>query len=150
MIHGIGTDCQGIAETRQSLQQFGERYLRRVFAPWELAGLGRAENLTEQQIRRLAGLFAAKEAVFRALRPPADLEGGWSQIDIGAKIERSDVCLSGAIRRWSDKMKVDRIRLSLCSTGGFTLVLAIAETSATALTEGKSPKPRPEATSLLI
>lgn len=60
---GLGTDIIEIARIEQSLQEFGHRFLERHFTPREIAYCtGYSEPAA-----RLAGRFAAKEAIAKAL-----------------------------------------------------------------------------------
>jgi holo-[acyl-carrier protein] synthase len=68
----VGIDLVSVPRIAESIATFGERFLRRVFTPGELAyAAGSAE--------KLAARFAAKEAVKKALR----LDGvGWTEIEV--------------------------------------------------------------------
>lgn len=131
MIYGIGIDCQGMAETRRSLRQFGRRYLDRVFAPEEVAVIGLDGPPSERQIAQLTERFSAKEAVYKALRPPARLFGGWSQINLDTTGPAIKIRLNGELQRWAVEARVRSISLSFSSDSGFILAMAIAETSET-------------------
>jgi holo-[acyl-carrier protein] synthase len=61
----VGCDVMDIAEVRDSLSAFGERYLRKVFTDGELE-----DCLGPQRVPRLAARFAAKEAVIKAFAVP--------------------------------------------------------------------------------
>ena len=65
-----GIDLVVIEQFAGSLQRGGEAFRRRLFHPPEVAGAS-----TE----RLAGIFAAKEAAFKALELPA---GNWLLLEI--------------------------------------------------------------------
>lgn len=56
----LGADLVSVSRTRGVLDRQGDRFLDRILTPKERAGLG-------QDPRRLAGRFAAKEAVAKAL-----------------------------------------------------------------------------------
>ena len=61
----VGCDVTALAPVADSLERFGERYLRRLFTAGELrdcVGVG--------QVPRLAARFAAKEAVVKAFADP--------------------------------------------------------------------------------
>lgn len=58
-----GIDLVFLPEFEKSLQSGGEGFLRRVFLPQEL---------TDSNKQHLAGIFAAKEAVVKALGLPTD------------------------------------------------------------------------------
>lgn len=69
----VGIDVVTVADIRDSIDAFGDRFVRRVFTPAEMAECGRDPE-------RLAAVFAAKEAVLKTLRvttgatPPRSVE----------------------------------------------------------------------------
>ncbi|MCL4360396.1 4'-phosphopantetheinyl transferase superfamily protein [Patescibacteria group bacterium] len=65
-----GVDVVSIDEFTESLHSGGESFLRRLFLPQEL---------TDRSPEHLAGLFAAKEAVMKALPLPA---AAWHAVSI--------------------------------------------------------------------
>jgi len=71
MIIKIGNDILNIKKFKQSLNKGKANFLERIFSPYELKSTTKIENL--------AGMFAAKEAVLKAL----DLKpGSWQLIEI--------------------------------------------------------------------
>jgi len=64
MIIGHGIDLCGVARIRKMLQDHGDRFLERTFTPAEVAYAQRRKMGFEET---LAGRFAAKEAVMKAL-----------------------------------------------------------------------------------
>ncbi len=65
-----GVDLVAIALFERSLRRGGEPFRRRLFHPTEAAGASP---------ERLAGVFAAKEAAFKALELPA---GHWHVVEV--------------------------------------------------------------------
>ncbi len=65
-----GVDLVSVGEFRQALERRGETMRDRLFAPAELVDAG---------VERLAGMFAAKEAAFKALALP---KGDWHVLEI--------------------------------------------------------------------
>jgi holo-[acyl-carrier protein] synthase len=63
MIRGIGTDIVAIARIDAIMKKYGLRFLKRHFSPRELASLENKPN----RIESIAGRFAAKEAIVKAL-----------------------------------------------------------------------------------
>jgi holo-[acyl-carrier protein] synthase len=94
----VGIDLVSVAEIAESVEIFGDRYLRRVFTPGELAS-SRVDGETlrsTSSLESLAARFAAKEAVVKVLRPEgprpqwADIEvvrhrGGWCDISLSGR-----------------------------------------------------------------
>ncbi len=65
-----GIDLVEMAAFQRAVQRGGDAFLRRVFHPSETAGAGS---------ERLAGIFAAKEAAFKALALP---KGDWHVVEV--------------------------------------------------------------------
>lgn len=63
MIRGVGTDVIGLARIQKALES--PRFFERVYTPAEREGM--LSLCHERKIERAAGLFAAKEAVAKAL-----------------------------------------------------------------------------------
>ncbi len=80
MIVGIGIDLVEISRIEAAIARFGERFLRRVFTPTEIAYCQRAAYPAE----RFAARFAAKEAALKALG--TGKRGGirWHDVEIVA------------------------------------------------------------------
>lgn len=66
MILGIGVDITEVKRLRQAVEKWGEAFLGRVFTKEELENAKSRGSLYQH----LAGRFAAKEAVFKALGDP--------------------------------------------------------------------------------
>src|SRR5882672_9538089 len=72
----VGIDLVQVSRVAESMDRFGERFLRRIFTDAEIAYAVSAPALTST---RLAARFAAKEAARKAL----GLDGiGWRQIEV--------------------------------------------------------------------
>lgn len=65
-----GIDLVRLEEFRRSLENGGEAFLRRLFHPSEASGAS---------LERLAGIFAVKEAAFKALALP---RGDWHVLEV--------------------------------------------------------------------
>lgn len=63
----VGIDLVHVPDVSASIEEFGDRYLRRVYSPGELAACTAPDGRVRAD--RLAARFAAKEAVIKALRP---------------------------------------------------------------------------------
>ncbi len=62
----VGTDLMSVSEVASSIDRFGDRYLRRVFTPAELAACAGPSG---PSAARLAARFAAKECAVKILHP---------------------------------------------------------------------------------
>ena len=114
-----GVDFVEIDRVAGVLDRYGDRFLRRVFTPAEIAYCrGRAPNL--------AARFAAKEAVMKSLG--TGFRGvGWRDVEVvrapsGAPSPR----LHGRARRRAERLGVTEIAISLSHSRGFAMVVAVA------------------------
>jgi holo-[acyl-carrier protein] synthase len=63
----VGTDIVYIPRIQALITRFGDRFLQRVYTPKEQQHCGVNNEITRMTINRLAGRWAAKEAVVKAL-----------------------------------------------------------------------------------
>lgn len=63
MIHGTGVDITEVGRLRKAVEKWGDTFLNRIFTEEEL----RVARTRAAMFQHLAGRFAAKEAVFKAL-----------------------------------------------------------------------------------
>ncbi len=78
---GIGIDIVETQRIEQSLEKFGERFLKRVFHPGEIA-YARSMKLPALH---LAARFAAKEAISKAFGTGIGKQLGWTDMEIRRK-----------------------------------------------------------------
>lgn len=67
MILGVGSDITRIDRIEQTVERFGERFLKRIFTEVELAKAMRRTEVRHMRGGTLAKRFAAKEACAKAL-----------------------------------------------------------------------------------
>jgi holo-[acyl-carrier protein] synthase len=126
MIRGTGVDIIEVERIRRASARWGEGFLSRVFTPSErrhanaLRGGGGAAE-------RLAGRFAAKEAVMKALglgwRRMA-----WREIEIEADaLGRPLVRLSGGAAKTADDLGIRAWFVSISHTRDLAVAHAVAE-----------------------
>ena len=75
MIIGTGIDITEVSRLRKAIEKWGDEFLNRVFTAEELKNAKTRGSLYQH----LAGRFAAKEAVFKAL---GDQDLGWKDVQI--------------------------------------------------------------------
>ncbi len=75
MIIGTGVDITEVRRLRQAIEKWGQSFLNRVFTKEELENAKTRGSLYQH----LAGRFAAKEAVFKAL---GDMGLNWKDVQI--------------------------------------------------------------------
>lgn len=122
----IGTDLVWIPGVEQSVQQFGQRFLQRVFTLRELDYCHNGVN-GAFRFDRLAARFAAKEAVMKLLRPSKDEVLPWQSIEIVADENGAPaVLLAPELRRRYQQSGIYQIVLSLSHDHEYATASAIA------------------------
>lgn len=118
----IGCDVHPISEIAESIELFGERYLARVFTPTE-----RAQTDGPMALERLAGRFAAKEAVLKVLQVPSTASVPWQSIEVRTgRTGVPYVVLSGAAQTMAEGQGISRVDISLSHDGGIAMAVAAA------------------------
>ena len=78
MILGIGTDIADIRRFEQSINKFGDRFLRRIFTEHERAYADSKSGRAAYYAKR----FAAKEAVAKALAGETTGSLSWKEVSV--------------------------------------------------------------------
>lgn len=118
---GVGCDLVRVAEIAASVEARGERYLRAVFHADELVECGDGSRPES-----LAGRFAAKEAVVKALRM-GDECGPWTEIAVTRRVGGGlEVTLRGACAEVAEQRGHPRIEVSIAHEDGLAMATAIA------------------------
>jgi len=123
-IHGIGTDRVVISRIASSLERFGDRFICRVYSETEVEQARAKGNVA----RRLAMLFAAKEAASKALG--TGFRHGITMRDIETIHQSSgkpEIKLHGAAAKLAAEMGITTVHLSLTDDDGIAMAFAIAE-----------------------
>jgi len=118
----VGIDLVRVSRVAESLAQFGERFLKRVFTDGEIAYATASPGLAAE---RLAARFAAKEAAFKAL---GFIDGGsWRQIEVTRQPSgRCELSLHGAARDAAAQAGVTGIAVSLSHEGDYATAVVVA------------------------
>jgi holo-[acyl-carrier protein] synthase len=103
-ILGIGLDATDIPRIAEVLERYGERFLRRVFTPGEIAYCTKRRNPAPH----LAGRFAAKEAAMKALGTGLSQGVLWKDIEVVRGGGPPRLELRGGAARRAELMKVTR------------------------------------------
>jgi holo-[acyl-carrier protein] synthase len=116
----VGVDLVQISRVEQALNDFGDRYLRRVFTDDEAAYATSVEGGTAA---RLATRFAAKEAAKKALA----LDGiGWRDIEVRrTESGAPELHLHGKAREAAEAAGVRELALSLSRDGDYATATLI-------------------------
>jgi holo-[acyl-carrier protein] synthase len=124
MILGTGVDIAEVPRIRESIERFGDRFLRRIFTEGEI-------NYCEQKATRFesyAARFAAKEAGMKALGTGWSHGIRWRDIEVvRPKGQRPTIKFHGQAAVLADKLGTKNIALSLTHTSEQALAHVILE-----------------------
>jgi holo-[acyl-carrier protein] synthase len=124
MVHGIGVDIVEVERMRRAIEQYGERFLRRVFTPDEIAHCdGKSDTYV-----RYAARFAAKEAAFKSLRGRWQKGMKWLDFGtLGEEFRPPAVRLSGVAASMQREAGVTALHISISHDRQYAVAVVIAE-----------------------
>jgi holo-[acyl-carrier protein] synthase len=124
LILGLGVDITEVERIQGAIERQGERFLRRIYTPAEIAYCERFRNKFE----RYAGRFAVKEAAMKALGT------GWSHgvrwVDIEVVRERGGkpvLALAGEAKQIAERLGVKNMAITITHTAQQALAQVIFE-----------------------
>ncbi len=123
-IVGIGTDLADVERIEQSITRYGDRFVRRVYTPEEIAYVATKANRFE----RYAARFAAKEAGMKALG--TGWSGGirWQDLEVNnLHSGRPTLTLHGKAAEYATTLGARHIHLSLTHTPTMAMAVVILE-----------------------
>jgi holo-[acyl-carrier protein] synthase len=124
MIVGTGVDLAEVDRIRESVERFGERFLRRIYTEREIAYVERKANKFE----RYAARFAAKEAGMKAIGTGWRHGVRWQDFEVvNLPSGRPTLKLHGVAAEFATRLGVTNIQLSLTHTSGLGLAYVILE-----------------------
>jgi holo-[acyl-carrier protein] synthase len=121
--HGIDlVDCPRI---EQMVQRHGERFIKRVFTATEQAYARKNKN----EVEKLAGRFAAKEAVLKLVGTGWVGKIAWTDIEIiNNAAGQPEVTLGGEVEKIAAELGIKQISVSITHTANFAIASAVALT----------------------
>jgi len=119
--HGIDlVDCPRI---EQMIERHGERFVKRVFTAAEQTYAEANKN----EVEKLAGRFAAKEAVLKLMGTGWRGKIAWTDIEITNNAAgQPEVTLSGEVKRIAGELGIGHISISITHTANFAIASAVA------------------------
>lgn len=124
MIVGTGVDIAEVARIRESIERFGDRFLRRIFTEGEIGYCERRASRCESYAAR----FAAKEAAMKALGTGWSRGVRWRDIEVvRPKGQRPTIQFHGEAAAIAAKLGTRNIALSLTHTSEAALAHVILE-----------------------
>ena len=119
--HGI--DLVDFGRIEQMMERHSERFLDRVFTPREQADAAKVKN----NIEKLAGRFAAKEAVMKLIGTGWRDGVAWTDIEVvNNPLGQPVVTLSGKVKELADALRLGPVTLSITHTANFAMASAVA------------------------
>lgn len=124
MIVGTGIDIVEVPRIGQSIERFGERFLKRVFTESEIRYCESKAN----RVERYAARFAAKEAAMKAIG--TGLRGGvsWQDFEVGREAGgRPTMRLHRKAEQVAQSLGARRSHLSVSHTEGHAVAYVVLE-----------------------
>lgn len=119
--HGI--DLVDFPRIESMLERHGTRFLDRVFTEREQSDA----DSTKNRIERLAGRFAAKEAILKLLGTGWRGKIAWTDIEITNNTMGQPVVeFSGEVKRLARECRIEQVALSITHTANFAIASAVA------------------------
>ena len=124
--HGI--DLVDFPRLETTIERHGQRFLNRIFTVKEQSDAKLVKNVTE----KLAGRFAAKEAVLKLLGTGWRGKIAWTDIEVtNNSLGQPSVELSGEVKRIAAAAGIEQITLSITHTSNFAIASVVALARAT-------------------
>lgn len=124
MIVGAGVDLAEVGRIQAAIERFGERFLRRVFTPLEIAYAERKANRYE----RYAARFAAKEAGMKAIGTGWRRGVRWLDFEVAnLPTGKPTLRFYGKAAEFAGELGVRNVALSITHTKATALAHVILE-----------------------
>jgi len=119
--HGIDlVDCPRIEEM---VKRHGGRFIERVFTAAEQA----YAEANKDKIEKLAGRFAAKEAVLKLIGTGWRGKIAWTDIEVvNNAAGQPEVTLSGEVKKLAEGLGIEHVSVSITHTANFVIASAVA------------------------
>ena len=119
--HGIDlVDCPRI---EQMIERHGQRFMDRVFTAAEQQYAKSSRN----EIEKLSGRFAAKEAILKLVGTGWRGKIAWTDIEVvNNAAGQPEVTIGGQVRKIADELGIDHISVSITHTANFAIASAVA------------------------
>ena len=126
MIVGTGIDLCEVDRIRQAIERHGERFIRRIYTPGEIAYVERKANKFE----RYAARFAAKEAGMKAIGTGWRRGVRWQDFEVvNLPSGRPTLKFHGVAAEFAAKLGVTNVALSLTHTAQQGMAQLILEST---------------------
>jgi holo-[acyl-carrier protein] synthase len=124
MLIGTGVDLIEVERIANSIERYGDRFLRRVYTDGEIAYCSRKRGSAES----FAARFAAKEAAAKALGTGISRGVTWNEFQVGRPPGGRPVLeLRGRAGQLAKELGVRTISLSLTHTRTLAMAMVVME-----------------------
>jgi holo-[acyl-carrier protein] synthase len=124
MIVGTGIDIAEVPRIAQSIERFGDRFVRRIFTEGEIRYCESKANRAE----RYAARFAAKEAAMKALGTGWSRGVRWRDVEVSRQPGgRPTILFHGKAAEFAAKIGAVAVALSLSHTAEHAIAQVILE-----------------------
>jgi len=121
ILHGI--DLVDFGRIEQMLEKHGEKFLDRIFTEKELD----YANSVKNNIEKLSGRFACKEAVLKMLGTGWRGKIAWTDIEVvNNPLGQPQVNLTGEVQKIAKNQRIKQISISITHTSNFAIASAVA------------------------
>jgi len=119
--HGI--DLVDFPRIEEMIKRHDDRFLDRIFTAAEQAYADANRN----RIEKLAGRFAAKEAVLKLIGTGWRGKIAWTDIEvINNPVGQPEVTITGEVKKIAEKLRIKQISISITHTANFAICSAVA------------------------
>ncbi|MBN1456905.1 MAG: holo-ACP synthase [Sedimentisphaerales bacterium] len=119
--HGI--DLVDFSRIEEMLERHEQKFLDRVFTPREQADAQNARS----RVEKLAGRFAAKEAVLKLIGTGWRGKIAWTDIEvINNSLGQPQVSFTGEVEKIANEKQVEQVTISITHTANFAIASAVA------------------------
>jgi holo-[acyl-carrier protein] synthase len=124
VILGTGVDLAEVSRIKASIERYGEKFIRRIYTPAEIAYVERKANKFE----RYAARFAAKEAGMKAIGTGWRRGVTWQDFEVAnLRSGKPTLLLHGVAAGFAERLGVKHISLSITHTAGLGMAHVILE-----------------------
>jgi holo-[acyl-carrier protein] synthase len=124
MIVGTGVDLAEVDRIQRSIERYGEKFIKRIYTPGEIAYVERKANKFE----RYAARFAAKEAGMKAIGTGWRHGVTWQDFEVAnLRTGKPTLLFHGAAARYAERLGVKNVALSITHTAALGMAHVILE-----------------------
>ena len=119
--HGI--DLVDFPRIEEMVKRHGERFVNRIFTAAEQA----YAEANKDRVEKLAGRFAAKEAILKLMGTGWRGKIAWTDIEVvNNPAGQPQVTLSGEVEKLAEGLGIKHISVSITHTANFAIASAVA------------------------